>query len=78
MPSGFVLVAEQTGLIVPIGAWAIAAAAAQARAWHEEVGWPGWISVNLSARQVAEPGLAASVQSILAGSRLDPDMLGSS
>jgi predicted signal transduction protein with EAL and GGDEF domain len=75
MPSGFVLVAEQTGLIVPIGAWAIATAAAQAREWHEEVGWPGWICVNLSARQVAEPGLAATVQSILAGSRLDPDAL---
>jgi diguanylate cyclase (GGDEF)-like protein/PAS domain S-box-containing protein len=75
MPSGFVLVAEQTGLIVPIGAWAIAAAAAQAREWRDEVGWPGWISVNLSARQVAEPGLAATVQSILAGSRLDPDSL---
>jgi diguanylate cyclase (GGDEF)-like protein/PAS domain S-box-containing protein len=74
-PSAFVLVAEQTGLIVPIGAWALAAAAAQAREWQEQMDWPGWISVNLSARQVAEPGLASTVQSILAASRLDPDSL---
>jgi EAL domain-containing protein (putative c-di-GMP-specific phosphodiesterase class I) len=74
-PSSFVLVAEQTGLIVPIGAWVLGAAAAQAREWQEELGWPGWMSVNLSARQVAEPGLASTVQSILASSRLDPDLL---
>ncbi|MDQ1511399.1 MAG: hypothetical protein QOG50_3243, partial [Actinomycetota bacterium] len=74
-PSGFTLVAEQTGLIVPIGAWVLANAAAQAREWHEQTDWQGWISVNLSARQVAEPGLAATVQSILAASRLDPDAL---
>jgi diguanylate cyclase (GGDEF)-like protein/PAS domain S-box-containing protein len=74
-PSGFTLVAEQTGLIVPIGAWVLANAAAQAREWHEQTDWQGWVSVNLSARQVAEPGLAATVQSILAASRLDPDAL---
>jgi diguanylate cyclase (GGDEF)-like protein/PAS domain S-box-containing protein len=74
-PSSFILVAEQTGLIVPIGAWALAAAATQAREWQEQMAWPGWISVNLSARQVAEPGLAATVQSILAASRLEPDSL---
>jgi len=74
-PSGFTLVAEQTGLIVPIGAWVLANAAAQAREWHEQTDWQGWISVNLSARQVAEPGLASTVQSILAASRLEPDAL---
>jgi len=74
-PSGFILVAEQTGLVVPIGAWVLATAAAQVREWHEQTGWPGWVSVNLSARQVAEPGLAAIVQAILATSRLDPDAL---
>jgi diguanylate cyclase (GGDEF)-like protein/PAS domain S-box-containing protein len=74
-PSSFLLVAEQTGLIVPIGSWVLGAAATQAREWHEQLGWPGWISVNLSARQVAEPGLASTVHSILAGSRLDPDLL---
>ncbi len=74
-PSAFLLVAEQTGLVVPIGTWVLATAAAQARDWHEQTGWGGWMSVNLSARQVAEPGLAATVRSILAGSRLDPDTL---
>ncbi len=74
-PSSFILVAEQTGLIVPIGTWVLGAAAAQAREWRDQLGWQGWMSVNLSARQVAEPGLAATVQSVLAGSRLDPDSL---
>ena len=74
-PSGFILVAEQTGLVVPIGAWVLATAAAQVCEWHDQTGWPGWVSVNLSARQVAEPGLAATVQSILAASRLDPDAM---
>ena len=65
LPSGFIPVAEQTGLIVPIGAWVLWAAITQALAWQKQYGWPGWMSVNLSARQVAEPGLAATVEATL-------------
>jgi diguanylate cyclase (GGDEF)-like protein/PAS domain S-box-containing protein len=74
-PSGFIPVAEQTGLIVPIGAWVLREATAQLRAWHEQTDWSGWISANLSARQVSEPGLAATVSSILEDSGLAPDLL---
>ena len=56
-PGDFLEIAEQTGMIVPIGAWAMRAACTQARRWRD-AGWPGWMSVNISARELAEPGLA--------------------
>jgi diguanylate cyclase (GGDEF)-like protein/PAS domain S-box-containing protein len=74
-PSAFIPIAEQTGLIVDIGAWVLRTASAQARAWQQQLGWSGWISANLSARQVSEPGLASTVSAILAESGLEPDSL---
>jgi diguanylate cyclase (GGDEF)-like protein/PAS domain S-box-containing protein len=74
-PSGFIPIAEQTGLIVAIGAWVLRTASAQARAWQQQLDWSGWISANLSARQVSEPGLASTVSAILAESGLEPDSL---
>ena len=74
-PQGFVPIAEQTGIIVPLGAWVLREASAQARRWRDELGWDGWVSVNLSTRQVSERGLAATVSAILEDSRLDPDRL---
>ncbi len=74
-PAGFIPLAEQTGLIVAIGAWVLREAVAQAKTWRERLDWRGWISVNLSARQVSEPGLASTVVSILDDSGLDPDSL---
>jgi len=47
----------------------------QMRRWTLEFGWSGWMSVNLSARQVAEPGLASAVSDILATSDLPADLL---
>ena len=63
-PGEFLEVAEQTGMIVPIGAWAMRAACAQARLWRD-AGWPGWMSVNVSGRELAEPGLADTVATML-------------
>jgi EAL domain-containing protein (putative c-di-GMP-specific phosphodiesterase class I) len=74
-PSGFIPLAEQTGLIVPIGAWVLREATAQANCWRQRLGWDGWISVNLSARQVSEPALASTVISTLDDSGLDADCL---
>lgn len=74
-PAGFIPIAEQTGQIVPIGAWVLREAVAQARAWREQVGWSGFMSANLSARQVSEPGLASTVRQVLDESGLDPDSL---
>ncbi len=70
----FLEIAEQNGAIVPIGTWAIRAACIQARRWRD-AGWPGWMSVNLSARELAEPGLARSVATILAETGVESDRL---
>ncbi len=73
-PEEFLEIAEQTGMIVPIGAWAMHAACTQARLWHD-AGWPGWLSVNLSARELAEPHLADTITEILDETGVAPERL---
>jgi diguanylate cyclase (GGDEF)-like protein/PAS domain S-box-containing protein len=73
-PAEFLEIAEQTGMIVPIGAWAMRTACTQARRWRD-AGWPGWMSVNLSARELAEPGLAETVATMLDETGVAPDRL---
>ena len=73
-PAQFIDIAEQTGMIVPIGAWALRAACLEARGWHD-AGWPGWMSVNLTSRELAEPGLAARVAATLEETGMAPDRL---
>jgi diguanylate cyclase (GGDEF)-like protein len=67
-PAEFVPVAEQNGLIVELGAWILRTACAQAAAWRTEHGAaaPQRVSVNVSARQLAEPGFANLVSNTLA------------
>ena len=66
-PADFIGLAEETGLILPLGQWALAEACRQARAWLDR--WPGRpplvMSVNLSARQFRQPGLAAAIADVL-------------
>ena len=71
-PNRFVPLAETTGLIVPVGAWVMAEAFRQVRAWHEAGSSHLYMSVNLSARQLQHPGLVDSVEEILAASGLQP------
>jgi len=64
--------AEETGLIVPIGKWALRTACVQARQWARE-GLPRIrIAVNLSARQFMSPTLLEDVKSTLAETGMDP------
>jgi diguanylate cyclase (GGDEF)-like protein len=49
-PNDFIPVAEETGLIVPMGAWVLKSACTQARHWQQQ-GWPIRVAVNLSSRQ---------------------------
>jgi diguanylate cyclase (GGDEF)-like protein/PAS domain S-box-containing protein len=73
-PGEFVSIAEDSGLIEPIGRWVQETACRQALGWHDlrPDQRPLDISVNLSARQVAHRDLADSVREILARTGLDP------
>jgi diguanylate cyclase (GGDEF)-like protein len=66
-PDGFIPVAEANGLIVELGAWVLQQACAQAVRWDAEFAdaAPGRISVNVSARQLAEPGFTQTVARVL-------------
>jgi diguanylate cyclase (GGDEF)-like protein len=70
-PNEFVPLAEEIGLIVPIGEWALNSACAQIRGW-QEAGLPNVrMAVNLSARQLAQPLLAGTVARVLEENRVE-------
>jgi diguanylate cyclase (GGDEF)-like protein len=71
-PMEFIPLAEETGLIVPIGEWVLATACAQTKAWQDQ-GLPNLdVAVNLSARQFADPMLLPKLTQIISDSGLDP------
>jgi len=76
-PDVFIPIAERTGLIVPLGDWILRTALRQAAEWQDVFGTgaPGEIGVNVSARQLREPGFAADVRAALADSGFDPEKL---
>jgi len=73
-PGDFVPVAEESGLIEPIGRWVQESACRQALEWHQlqPDRRPFDVSVNLSARQVSHRDLAGSIGEVLTASGLDP------
>ncbi len=71
----FVPVAEESGLILPIGRWVIEEAARQAAAWNRGKQRPFHVSINLSARQFRDPGLLESIRAALKLSRVEPSVL---
>ncbi|MFL6707184.1 MAG: EAL domain-containing protein [Massilia sp.] len=74
-PSRFIGVAEETGLIVPIGAWVLRAACEQARAWHAAGLGNLRVAVNLSARQFGAEGLVDDLKTVLHETGLAPACL---
>lgn len=77
MPGQFIPLAEETGLIVPIGRWILRESCLQMREWLEK--FPGFcsgtMSVNVSARQIRHNDLEEEVKQVLIWTGLDPSAL---
>jgi len=71
LPSTFIHLAEETGLILPIGDWIIRTVCAQTRAWQAAYQRPLFVAVNLSARQFQHTDLSANIGHILTDVGLD-------
>jgi EAL domain-containing protein (putative c-di-GMP-specific phosphodiesterase class I) len=76
-PNRFIPVAEESGLIIPIGAWVLEQACHQLRDWHRRgaTGPRGSVEVNLSARQIDDPAIVDTVEEILRRTGLPPEHL---
>jgi diguanylate cyclase (GGDEF)-like protein/PAS domain S-box-containing protein len=74
-PQQFIGIAEETGLINPIGRWVLREACRQTRRLIDEFGRPIRVSVNVSARQLAQPGFVDEVRDALAEAGLAPSAL---
>jgi diguanylate cyclase (GGDEF)-like protein/PAS domain S-box-containing protein len=66
-PVDFIPIAEETGLIVPLGQWVLEEACRQLLLWQQggQIGADCWVSVNLSARQLTQPDLVERVEKTL-------------
>lgn len=74
-PDSFIAIAEDTGLIRPLGAWVLHQACRQLQHWSRVGVRGGIVSVNLSGRQLASPDLLGNVLGAIAAARIDPSQL---
>ena len=74
-PDHFIPLAEETGLIVPLGEWVLRTACAQAKAWQDAGLVAGKVAVNISARQFRSSGFAEMVSRTLKETELPPSRL---
>lgn len=74
-PGFFIPLAEETGLIVPIGEWLMRKACAQAREWQSRYKLPLRLGVNLSALQLKQRGFVETVEKVLVDTGYDAQLL---
>ena len=74
-PADFIPVAEETGLIIPIGEWTLKKVCERVKVWSEREGLDLPVAVNLSARQFEDRNLVGLIQKALSDSGADPELL---
>lgn len=74
-PATFIPLAEETGLIVPIGEWVLRTACLQTKAWHDAGMPPLRVAVNISARQFKHADLILTIEKVLHETGLSPRFL---
>ena len=74
-PAEFIPLAEETGLIVPLGEWVLRTACAQNKAWQDEGFAPLQMSVNFSPRQFQQPALLEQIRRVISETGLEPHYL---
>jgi diguanylate cyclase (GGDEF)-like protein len=74
-PMQFIPIAEETGLIIPIGRWVLKTVCAQSVAWQKQGLPPLSVAVNLTARQFRDDSLLTDVTAILRATGMDPHLL---
>ncbi|NJM45009.1 MAG: EAL domain-containing protein [Alkalinema sp. RU_4_3] len=76
-PDDFIPLAEETGLIIPIGAWVLSEACAQLKTWHQEIDAeiPLSMSVNVSSLQLKNPGFLFMVEQTLSTTQIQASCL---
>jgi diguanylate cyclase (GGDEF)-like protein len=75
LPMDFIPLAEETGLIVPIGEWVIATACRQNKAWQDMGIHPFAISVNIATKQFMQPNFISMIKKILKNTKLEAKYL---
>jgi EAL domain-containing protein (putative c-di-GMP-specific phosphodiesterase class I) len=72
-PSTFIPIAEETGLILPIGEWVLRTACEQVQKWQNL--YPVRVAVNLSSLQLKQPNIVETIQQIIDEFSISPDLL---
>lgn len=74
-PGDFIPIAEDTGLILPIGKWVIDTACQQIKKWEEAYNKRIKIAINISPKQFMQPNLVEIIQNSIARNHIDPSLL---